>query len=194
MQSAWDDQVPAGFSGLAEEIRPAPHCCPERGRSQRPSRLPAAKAPGLIAIPAKGSKASRAHAKTPLVEAGQVRFARKTDSLIEEMLAFSLRGGVDDQVDAFCQEVPWIEARLWRGRGYGSSPVPMVFSRWAMTHAIARPLRKPIAAARQATSLRTDHPKEDLEQIAMVGIILAALRFSPKRGSFQPYARRYANG
>ena len=129
MQSAWDDQVPAGFSGLAEEIRPAPHCCPERGRSQRPSRLPAAKAPGLIAIPAKGSKASRAHAKTPLVEAGQVRFARKTDSLIEEMLAFSLRGGVDDQVDAFCQEVPWIEARLWRGRGYGSSPVPMVFSR-----------------------------------------------------------------
>jgi len=85
--------------------------------------------PGLIAIPPKGSKASRAHAVAPLVEAGQVRFARKADSLIEELLAFSPRGGVDDQVDAFCQGVLWIEAQFWRGRGYGSSPVPMVFSR-----------------------------------------------------------------
>ena len=85
--------------------------------------------PGLIAIPPKGSKASRAHAVAPLVEAGQVRFARKADSLIEELLAFSPRGGVDDQVDAFCQGVLWIEAQFWRGRGYGSSPVPMMFSR-----------------------------------------------------------------
>ena len=85
--------------------------------------------PGLIAIPPKGSKASRAHAVAPLVEAGQVRFARKADSLIEELLAFSPRGGVDDQVDAFCQGVLWIEAQFWRGRGYGTAPVPMVFSR-----------------------------------------------------------------
>ena len=85
--------------------------------------------PGLIAIPPRGSKASRAHAVAPLVEAGQVRFARKADSLIEELLAFSPRGGVDDQVDAFCQGVLWIEAQFWRGRGYGSTPVPMVFSR-----------------------------------------------------------------
>jgi predicted phage terminase large subunit-like protein len=85
--------------------------------------------PGLIAIPPKGSKASRAHAVAPLVEAGQVRFARKADSLVEELLAFSPRGGVDDQVDAFCQGILWIEAQFWRGRGYGSSPVPMVFSR-----------------------------------------------------------------
>lgn len=85
--------------------------------------------PGLIAIPPRGSKASRAHAVAPLLEAGQVRFARKADSLIEELLAFSPRGGVDDQVDAFCQGVLWIEAQFWRGRGYGSSPVPMVFSR-----------------------------------------------------------------
>ena len=85
--------------------------------------------PGLIAIPPRGSKASRAHAVAPLVEAGQVRFARKADSLVEELLAFSPRGGVDDQVDAFCQGVLWIEAQFWRGRGYGASPVPMVFSR-----------------------------------------------------------------
>ena len=43
-------------------------------------------------------------------------------------------------------------------------------------------------------SRRTGHPKEDLEQIAMLGIIQAARRFSPERGAFRPYARTYANG
>ena len=85
--------------------------------------------PGLIAIPPKGSKASRAHAVAPLVEAGQVRFHRRSESLIEELLAFSARGGIDDQVDAFCQGVLWIEAQFWRGRGHSSAPLPMVFSR-----------------------------------------------------------------
>jgi predicted phage terminase large subunit-like protein len=85
--------------------------------------------PGLIAIPPKGSKASRAHAVAPLVEAGQVRFHRRSESLIEELLAFSPRGGIDDQVDAFCQGVLWIEAQYWRGRGHSSAPLPMVFSR-----------------------------------------------------------------
>ena len=85
--------------------------------------------PGLIAITPKGSKASRAHAVAPLVEAGQVRFARKSDSLVEELLAFSPRGGIDDQVDAFTQGVLWIEAQYWRGRGHSSAPLPMVFSR-----------------------------------------------------------------
>jgi len=85
--------------------------------------------PGLIAIPPKGSKASRAHAVAPLVEAGQVRFHPRSDSLVEEMLAFSPRGGIDDQVDAFCQGVLWIEQRYWRGRGSSQAPVPMVFSR-----------------------------------------------------------------
>ncbi|MEI7666740.1 MAG: terminase [Synechococcaceae cyanobacterium ELA263] len=85
--------------------------------------------PGLIAIPPKGSKASRAHAVAPLMEAGQVRFHRRSESLIEEMLAFSPRGGIDDQVDAFCQGVLWIEQRYWRGRGSSQAPVPMLFSR-----------------------------------------------------------------
>jgi DNA-directed RNA polymerase specialized sigma subunit len=43
-------------------------------------------------------------------------------------------------------------------------------------------------------SRRTGHPKEDLEQIAMLGIIRASRRYSPVRGSFRPYARNYANG
>ena len=43
-------------------------------------------------------------------------------------------------------------------------------------------------------SRRTGHPKEDLEQIAMLGIIQAARRYSPERGLFRPYARTYANG
>ncbi len=43
-------------------------------------------------------------------------------------------------------------------------------------------------------SRRTGHPKDDLEQIAMLGILQAARRYSPQRGSFRPYARTYANG
>jgi DNA-directed RNA polymerase specialized sigma subunit len=43
-------------------------------------------------------------------------------------------------------------------------------------------------------SRRTAHPKEDLEQIAMLVIIQAARSYSPERGSFRPYARTYANG
>ncbi len=53
----------------------------------------------------------------------------RADSLIEELLAFSPRGGIDDQVDAFTQGVLWIEAQYWRGRGHSSAPLPMVFSR-----------------------------------------------------------------
>ena len=41
---------------------------------------------------------------------------------------------------------------------------------------------------------RTGHPREDLHQIAMLGILLAARRYSPERGSFRPYTRTYANG
>jgi len=62
------------------------------------------------------------------VEAGQVRIARKADSLVDELLTFSPRGGIDDLEVAFCQGALWHEAQFWRGRGYGSSPVPMVFS------------------------------------------------------------------
>lgn len=85
--------------------------------------------PRLIAIPPKSSKVSRPHAVAPLVEAGQVSFARKAESLVEELLAFSPRGGVDDQVNAFCQWVLRIEGQFWRGWGYGTFPAPMVFSR-----------------------------------------------------------------
>ena len=71
--------------------------------------------PRLIAIPPKSSKVSRPHAVAPLVEAGQVSFARKAESLVEELLAFSPRGSVDDQVNAFCQWVLRIERQFWRG-------------------------------------------------------------------------------
>ena len=43
-------------------------------------------------------------------------------------------------------------------------------------------------------SRRTGHPRDDLEQIAMIGILQAARRYSPERGTFRPYARTYANG
>jgi DNA-directed RNA polymerase specialized sigma subunit len=83
------------------------------------------------------------------------------------------------------------------------------------THAVATPARprrhrpvNPHAAAnalalqhqdiaeRVAANIarRTGHPREDLQQIAMLGILQAARRYSPERGSFRPYARTYANG
>jgi hypothetical protein len=54
-----------------------------------------------------------------------------------------------------------------------------------------RDIAKTVAAN---ISRRTGHPRDDLEQIAMLGIIQAARRYSPERGSFRPYARTYANG
>jgi DNA-directed RNA polymerase sigma subunit (sigma70/sigma32) len=41
---------------------------------------------------------------------------------------------------------------------------------------------------------RTIHPKEDLLQLAMIGLIKAARRNDPSRGPFRPYGRTYANG
>jgi len=41
---------------------------------------------------------------------------------------------------------------------------------------------------------RTVHPKEDLLQLAMIGLIKAARRYDPARGPFRPYGRTYANG
>jgi len=41
---------------------------------------------------------------------------------------------------------------------------------------------------------RTVHPKEDLLQLAMIGLIKAARRYDPSRGAFRPYGRTYANG
>ncbi len=41
---------------------------------------------------------------------------------------------------------------------------------------------------------RTVHPKDDLLQLAMIGLIKAARRYDPSRGPFRPYGRTYANG
>jgi hypothetical protein len=41
---------------------------------------------------------------------------------------------------------------------------------------------------------RTVHPKEDLLQLAMIGLIKAARRYDSSRGPFRPYGRSYANG
>ena len=43
-------------------------------------------------------------------------------------------------------------------------------------------------------SRRTGHPREDIEQIAMLGILQASRRYTPERGPFRPFARTYANG
>lgn len=64
----------------------------------------------------------------------------------------------------------------------------------AAANALALQHRDIAATVAGNISRRTGHPKEDLEQIAMLGIIQAARRYSPERGSFRPFARTYANG
>ena len=64
----------------------------------------------------------------------------------------------------------------------------------ASANALALQHRDIAAIVAGNISRRTGHPKDDLEQIAMLGIIQAARRYSPERGSFRPYARTYANG
>ena len=64
----------------------------------------------------------------------------------------------------------------------------------AKANALALQHRDIAATVAGNISRRTGHPKEDLEQIAMLCILQAARRFSPERGSFRPYARTYANG
>ena len=64
----------------------------------------------------------------------------------------------------------------------------------AAANALALQHRDIAATVAGNISRRTGHPKEDLEQVAMLGIIQAARRYSPGRGSFRPYARTYANG
>jgi RNA polymerase sigma factor (sigma-70 family) len=64
----------------------------------------------------------------------------------------------------------------------------------AAANALALQHRDIAATVAGNISRRTGHPKEDLEQIAMLGIIQAARRYSPERGTFRPYARTYANG
>ena len=64
----------------------------------------------------------------------------------------------------------------------------------AAANALALQHRDLAATVAGNISRRTGHPKDDLEQIAMLGIIQAARRYSPERGSFRPYARTYANG
>jgi len=64
----------------------------------------------------------------------------------------------------------------------------------AAANALALQHRDIAATVAGNISRRTGHPREDLEQIAMLGILQAARRYSPERGSFRPYARTYANG
>jgi DNA-directed RNA polymerase specialized sigma24 family protein len=64
----------------------------------------------------------------------------------------------------------------------------------AAANALALQHRDIVKTVAGNISRRTGHPREDLEQIAMLGILQAARRYSPERGSFRPYARTYANG
>ena len=65
---------------------------------------------------------------------------------------------------------------------------------YAAANALAMQHRDLASTVASNISRRTGHPKDDLEQVAMLGIIRAARRYTPERGVFRPYARTYANG
>ena len=65
---------------------------------------------------------------------------------------------------------------------------------FSLANALAMDHQDIAATVAANISRRTGHPREDLEQIAMLGILQAARRYSPERGDFRPYARTYANG
>ncbi len=85
---------------------------------------------------------------------------------------------------------PQSQAIAWPARPRRHRPV----NPHAAANALA--LQHQDIAERVAANIarRTGHPREDLHQIAMLGILQAARRYSPDRGSFRPYARTYANG
>ncbi|WP_255093312.1 terminase [Synechococcus sp. J7-Johnson] len=85
------------------------------------------KVPGLLPIPARGSKTFRAHAVAPLLEAGQVRFHPRASQLTEELPRFPK--GSKDLVDAFGHGALWLETRYWRGLGIKRDPLPMLLTR-----------------------------------------------------------------
>ena len=64
----------------------------------------------------------------------------------------------------------------------------------AAANALALQHRDIAATVAGNISRRTGHPKEDLEQIAMLGVLQASRRYSPERGTFRTFARTYANG
>jgi hypothetical protein len=85
------------------------------------------KVPGLLPITARGSKESRAHSVSPLLEADQVRFHHRAAPLVEELPRFPK--GSKDLVDAFCHGALWLETRYWRGLGLKRDPLPLLLTR-----------------------------------------------------------------
>ena len=85
---------------------------------------------------------------------------------------------------------PQSQAIAWPARPRRHRPV----NPHAAANALA--LQHQDIAERVAANIarRTGHPREDLHQIAMLGILQAARRYSPERGCFRPFARTYANG
>jgi len=65
----------------------------------------------------------------------------------------------------------------------------------AAAHALALQNLDLADAVARNFARRTIHPFEDLRQVAVIGLLKAAQRYSPSQGRpFRPYARTYANG
>lgn len=65
---------------------------------------------------------------------------------------------------------------------------------YAAANALAMQHRDIAEKVASNISRRTGHSVDDLQQIAMMGIIQASRRYQPNKGRFRAYARSYANG
>ena len=65
---------------------------------------------------------------------------------------------------------------------------------FASANALAMQHQDIAHAVAQNIARRTGHSREDIEQVAMLGILQASRRYSSEKGPFRPFARTYANG
>jgi DNA-directed RNA polymerase sigma subunit (sigma70/sigma32) len=113
----------------------------------------------------------------------QWRYRRPAGHAPAEQLEINLQAPAGHQPRAQSQRPPRCRARRQRPvRPHAAADV------LALQH---RDLAEKIAGN---FARRTVHPKEDLLQLAMIGLIKAARRYDPSRGPFRPYGRTYANG
>ena len=107
-----------------------------------------------------GSKASRAHAVAPLLEAGQLGFCPGNDDLITELLGFP-NAAHDDLVDAFCQGVIWLQNQHWLGSDPAIRPTALLMLWWLSTCTL-RPRWRATTPAAPATPKKTSSSWQQL--------------------------------
>jgi DNA-directed RNA polymerase sigma subunit (sigma70/sigma32) len=113
----------------------------------------------------------------------QRRYRRPACHARAEQLEINLQARVDYPPRPKCQQPPSCRPRRQRPVRPHAAADALALEHMDLAEKIAGNFAR-----------RTVHPKEDLLQLAMIGLIKAARRYDPSRGPFRPYGRTYANG